>query len=658
MKVAAASVRWPDGAGMRPLAWFATLFLAVSLLTRVVLLVTARDGIGLFGLEAMRALLVGGAYDLVTLCYVATPLVLLLCLAPARLLRARLGHAAIVSLCAMLLAITYFVAVAEWTFWDEFRTRFNFIAVDYLVYTTEVIGNIRQSYPVAVILSALGLLLVATLAASRRWLRVMQPAPWSFRWRVVAAWLVVVTLSTWLVSADLKDRGANQYGNELAGNGIYQFFAAFRSASLDYARFYATLPSSEAYTIVREQLATPGSEAIDATGRSIARRIDSRGEERRHNVVLISVESLSASFSGQFGRRPSLTPQLDRIAGESLAFSQLYASGTRTVRGLEALALSVPPTPGESIVKRPGNEGLFSLAGVFNAKGYRSEFLYGGYGAFDNMTAFFGANGYEVHDRSAIPDTAIHHESIWGVADEDLYTLALDELDRAYRDGRPLFAHVMTTSNHRPYTFPEGRVDAPQGLRESAVLYSDWAIGDFLRRARTRPWFDDTVFVITADHCASSGGIAQLPVFRYRIPLWIHAPGIVGPGRVDRMVAQIDIGPTILGLLGFDYTSEFYGIDVLQHPEARQIALIGNYQRLGYLRDGVLVELSPQQRVDAVLPAYDDDVLQPAVVPDAAQVREAIAYYQTASDRFALHASVANVRPQGTSSPPRPTLAP
>ena len=119
------------------------------------------------------------------------------------------------------------------------------------------------------------------------------------------------------------------------------------------------------------------------------------------------------------------------------------------------------------------------------------------------------------------------------------------------------------------------------------MAYTDWAIGDFLRRARGKPWFDDTVFVITADHCASSGGIAQLPVFRYHIPMWIYAPGHVAPGRVDRMMAQIDIGPTVLGLLGMDYRSQLLRHRPVPARPAHAIApSIGNYQRLGYLRRG------------------------------------------------------------------------
>jgi phosphoglycerol transferase MdoB-like AlkP superfamily enzyme len=210
--------------------------------------------------------------------------------------------------------------------------------------------------------------------------------------------------------------------------------------------------------------------------------------------------------------------------------------------------------------------------------------------------------------------------------------MALREFDRDAAAGRPFFAHIMTTSNHRPYTFPQGRGPWPQGKRESAVAYTDWAIGDFLRRARTKPWFKDTVFVVTADHCASSAGIAALPVFRYHIPMWIYSPGNVAPGHYDGMMGQVDIPPTILGLLGMDYDSAFYGIDVFQQRPDR--AYVGTYQLLGYLRDDKLVQLSPHRRVDTVRPAFSKDDPQPAVPEDAALSLQAISDYETAAYRF------------------------
>lgn len=619
----------------RPLLWLGACFLAISALTRLALLIHTGSGVPASPGYWLYAFAVGLGYDLLSFVYFAWPMVLLLWLLPSRALSSRVGRGIVAGLCLLLLFALLFVAVSEWTFWEEFQTRFNFIAVDYLVYTTEVVGNIRESYPIGWIMMALAAIAIGVFVATRRWrYRLDDDSTFAGRSAVALAWLVVSVLGTWLVNADLKDRTDNAYVNELAGNGIYQFFAAYRSASLDYDRFYRSVPLPEAFAELRKQLAAPDARFVDNDPMDIARDIHNAAPERKLNVVLISVESLSAIYSGTYGRKDSLTPQLDALSKDSLVFGDLIASGTRTVRGLEALALSVPPTPGESIVKREHNEGLFSLADVFNEKGYRSEFLYGGYGAFDNMNYFFAHNGYEVHDRAQIPKSAIHHANIWGVADEDLYTMAIGEFDTAYAAGKPFFAHIMTTSNHRPYTFPAGRGPWPQGKRDSAVAYTDWAIGDFIRRARGKPWFANTVFVITADHCASSSGIAQLPAFRYRIPMWVYSPGHVAPGRFERMTGQIDIAPTILGLLGMDYRSQFYGADVLQRAPGGERAFIGTYQRLGYVRDGQLVELSPHRKVDAVRPTWDSDLPQPAIPLDSRLALQAISYYQTASYRF------------------------
>ena len=615
----------------RPLAWLGVAFLAVSFLTRLALLLATGSGVPASAGTWWYLFGVGLGYDLLTFLYLGTPLLLLLWLLPRRWLARRPGSALVGAACLLLLFAILFVAASEWTFWEEFQSRFNFIAVDYLVYTTEVIGNIRQSYPVGWILAAIAGVGLAAFVATRRWRAVRHDsARFGARTLVAGAWLATAVLGTWLVTGEMKDRTGNTYVNELAGNGIYQFFAAYRGASLDYDRFYRSLPLDEAFAQVRRSLATPDATFDGDSG--IARHIHNAAPERRLNVVLISVESLSAEYSGTYGRVPSLTPGLDALDRDSLVFGNLYASGTRTVRGLEALALSVPPTPGESIVKREHNEGLFSLADVFNAKGYVSQFLYGGYGAFDNMNEFFGSNGYEVHDRTGIGARAIHHENIWGVADEDLYTMALGVFDRDHAAGKPFFAHIMTTSNHRPYTFPEGRGPWPQGKRESAVAYTDWAIGDFLRRARAKPWFKDTLFVVTADHCASSAGIAALPVFRYHIPMWVYSPGNIAPGRFDALMGQVDIGPTLLGLLGMDYDSRFYGIDVFQRAPGR--AYVGTYQLLGYLQPGRLVQLAPHRRVDTVRPSNEFDEPQPPLPEDPAATLQAVADYQTAAYRF------------------------
>jgi phosphoglycerol transferase MdoB-like AlkP superfamily enzyme len=334
-----------------------------------------------------------------------------------------------------------------------------------------------------------------------------------------------------------------------------------------------------------------------------------------------------------FGGRNNLTPNMDRLAREGLLFTRMYATGTRTVRGLEAVTLSMPPGPGHSIVKRADNAGLFNIGAVFRDHGYDSLYVYGGYAYFDNMQAFYQGSGYTVVDRLAVAKKDIHHENIWGIADEDLFTLTLRELDQRHADGHKVFAHVMTTSNHRPYTYPNGRIDLPSKSsgRDGGVKYTDWAIGDFIERARAKPWFNDTMFVFVADHTHNGRGKTELPPENYHIPMIVYAPAHIPAGRVDAIASQIDTAPTILGLLNFNYESLFFGHDILKPGPEGERAFLSNYQTVGMYKNGRIVELRPKKRVRVVDAMTHHEVEGPEA---AALIEEAIAYYQTSSWAF------------------------
>ncbi|HEY2622892.1 MAG TPA: LTA synthase family protein [Dyella sp.] len=606
------------------------------MLTRIALLFMVGGGVPHNPLYWTYAFGIGLVYDLITFVYIAWPLVLFLWLMPQRAYVSRAGQWALYLLAAVLLCWLMFVGASELVFWGEFGTRFNFIAVDYLVYTTEVIGNIRESYPIGTWLSLLALATVVIVWLSKRGLRASDSGTrFLQRGKVVLVWLVLTVITAVAVKGTYKDRSDNAYVNELAGNGIYEFVAAFRSSHLDYSRFYLTLPQEQAFSRVRDLVKTPEATYVSDDPQDLTREIRHAGPERHLNVVLISVESLSADFLKEFGNKKDITPNLDALTRQSMFFDNLYANGTRTVRGLEALSLSVPPTPGDSIVKAHNNENLFSVANVFNNRGYQSDFVYGGYGYFDNMNYFFSHNGYRTVDRNDIAKgETIHHENVWGVADEDLYTLALKQMDSANAAGKPFFLHIMTTSNHRPFTVPANRVPQKDGTREAAVAYTDWSIADFIKRARSKPYFDDTVFVITADHCASSAGRTSVPINRYHIPLWIYAPKYISPQRVTRQMSQIDIMPTVLGLLNFSYRSRFFGADIFQLEPGRERAFPATYEKLGYLHEEALSILKPQRLFEQVRPDFDNGDAVPRTPIEQGQVDDATAYYQTAAYLF------------------------
>lgn len=621
----------------RALFWVAGLFLLANSLVRIGLLVFDADWSNALPWKLISILAVGLLYDIAALAYVLVPFSLLALVWP-NTRWGRRGHG--ISSSAMLiggLIGILFVALSEGVFWNEFSSRFNFIAVDYLIYTREVIGNIRQSYSVEWMLLLIGLISVALFFLVRKpyWQVTNADGRHFFhRLKLTGGLLTLPMLSFFAIGDSPRELLSTPSARELAGNGYYEFMRAFRNNDLDFQAFYKILPAQQAEKVVRAALSQNSNlpDRFMQGGSPIERQINAAGAMKPLNVVMVSMESLGSDFVESFGGKPGLTPNLDRFAREGLKFTRMYATGLRTVRGLEALTLSIPPTPGHAVPMRKQNKGFQTLGGVFKQQGYDPLYIYGGYSYFDNMGDFFGGNGYTVIDRSAVAPENISHETIWGVSDEDMFRQTISEIDARVAVGKRVFAHVMTTSNHRPFTYPDGRIDIPSGTsREGAVKYSDWAIGQFIKEASAKPWFGQTIFVLIADHTSNGRGRTDLPPENYLIPFIIYAPGLVQRGEVDVMASQIDLAPTLLALLNFSYQSQFFGHDILAYGKNHQRAFMANYLTVGYMQDGMVVELSPKRRVRVV-----DATTGKAIRLDDARakkiIEQAVSHYQLAAD--------------------------
>ena len=426
-------------------------------------------------------------------------------------------------------------------------------------------------------------------------------------------------LSFFLYEPKITDIKDNNYLSELSKNGLYNLFSAFNHNALDYPELYKTRDIQTGLNNL--------SKYIDGST-TFTRNIKASGPKKDYNIVLITVESLSSEFIGVDYDKIPLTPVLTDLIKKSLYFNNFYATGTRTIRGLEAISLSTPPLPGQSILRRKDNENLFSIASVLNKENYDTKFIYGGYGYFDNMNYFFSNNGFKIWDRNNIPKDEVTFSNVWGISDEDLYLQAINQADNSYKDKKKFFSLIMTTSNHRPYTYPDGKINIPsKSNRQGGVKYTDYAIGEFLKIARTKPWFDNTIFIITADHCAGSAGKTALPPEKYHIPLFIYAPKIIQPGIINKMASQIDIAPTILSLLNISYKSQFFGSDILSKDY--QNAFISTFQKLGYIEKNKLIVLTPGKMSKTYNISKNNDITE-AEKEDKELTNRAIDYYQSA----------------------------
>ncbi len=611
---------------------FAAGFLGISLLTRVVLLVKSWPVLEFSARDYLKVFAGGCFFDLLTLTYMAVPVIAYLIIFPDKIFRRKWHRPVLYSVLFFFFYLWIFDIFAEYYFFEEFGTRFNFIAVDYLVYTNTILKDIWQSYPVIPILAVTAAVsLFAVWCGKKTMDRSLRSASTiRSRLRVGAMFIALPLISYAGVDSSWARFSDDNYVNELGNNGMYNLFAAFLHNRIDYPVFYPVIPDEEAWQGLKSALKEEKTRFTGERMFDVEREIRNPGPEKRLNVILIVEESLSAEYLGVFGNRENLTPNLDRLARESLFFTNFYATGTRTDRGLEAITLSIPPTPGRSAIKRPHNENMFSWGSLMREKGYATEFLYSGYGYFDNMNYFFSHNGFEAVDRLKFKKEEIHFENAWGVCDEDLFDKALGEFDMIHERRRPFFALIMTTSNHRPFTYPDGRVPLPsRSGRHGGVQYADYALGRFLEAARQKPWFSDSIFVVVADHCADSAGHMVLPVHHYHIPLFIYAPGRFAPREIDVLSSQIDVAPTVLGLLNFSYTTRFFGRDIRSTPPGQGRAFIGTYQKLGYLK-GNRLTLLDVKRERAAYEFKREGQEQKPVSIDPGLLNEGISYYQGA----------------------------
>lgn len=631
---------------------FVLWFLILSTTLRLILFAWAYRESSHNLLTSLGTLLTGLVFDIGTISFIVLPALIYYLLIPNKWHGNVMDRFVIWFFAILLTFLLVFTFVAEITFWDEFKSRFNFIAVDYLVYTYEVISNIQESYPLPMMIICISIFvfLVLLLFYKIKAFTTTFTQRASLKDRSIATALcisVCIFFTLFIKNAD-AEWSSNRYNAEIAKSGIYSFFAAFRNNQLTYGEFYTTISDKDAFDLIKHKL-NASDHAVVKDELSIHRTIQSVSDNApiKPNVILILVESLSASFMKEFGDTNSITPFLDSVAQRSICFKNLYATGNRTVRGMEAMTLSIPPTPGQSIVKRPENQDLFTVSNVFKSKSYQSNFFYGGDGYFDNMNAYFGGNGFTIYDRGRgsilgdyikttrhhIADNEVTFENAWGICDDDIFSKMTKVADEHYKLNELFFNFVMTTSNHRPYTYPGNAIDVPSGTgRNGAVKYTDYAISKMLEAAKSKPWFKNTVFIIIADHCASSAGKDEIDIENYHIPaLIINLPEKMNQ-KIEKLCSQIDLFPTFFSMLNWNYESDFFGEDVLS-PGYEERALVGTYRKLALIKKDKVMILSDQKKQSFYSWSKTDNSLRPLPM-DNAFLKETISWYQTADYLF------------------------
>ena len=488
----------------------------------------------------------------------------------------------------------------------EYDLRPNRLFVEYLIYPKEISAMLWSGYKLEIFIAS-STLVIATIVALKLFRSQWQEhSSASLALRSISI-VLLISLSVVGARSSFGHRPINpamvafstdHLINDLILNSTYSVGFAINGLGAEKSseRYYGKMDDSEVLEVVRQSSNLQGAQYQDPSAPTSTYR-QATGKASGKNIVILLQESLGARYVGALGGLP-LTPHLDKLMQEGWNFTNLYATGTRSVRGIEAVLAGFTPTPSRSVVKLSKSQtNFFTMASMLTEQGYHSQFIYGGESHFDNMKSFFLGNGFsDIVDGPRFEK--IDFEASWGASDEDLYDQAHFEFERLAKGDKPFFSLVFTSSNHSPYDFPEGKIelydDEPQ-TRNNAAKYADHALGAFLEKAKKSSYWKDTIFIVVADHDSRVHGASLVPIEYFRVPGLIFGEGIE-PKIDSRLVSHIDLAPTLLSLAGVSGNTPMLGHDLTREvPVEKQRAMMQYDKNFAYMTTESITVLQPEK---------------------------------------------------------------
>ena len=559
---------------LKPIFSFFLIGLSITTISRILLFFVFKERV-VENPNYGQLFLIGLRFDLILMCYIAFLPTVLISLLPDSVLKHFKKFFNFYFIFFLFLFLLMELSTLD--FINQYDTRPNRLFLDYLIYPKEVVGTLLKSYLPSLIITTI-LLGIALFFAFKHGKKIFYPQESNYKTKLLL-FLVVAFFLFWGARGSLTSKRpinasnaifcSDQMTNSLGLNSLYTVaFAAYSMKNEGDVKKYGKMDELEAYKRVKKYMDVtefiPGEVPFLHLQKPDA-------PQPKYNVVIFLQESLGAEYVGCLNGLP-LTPELDKLSKEGLLFTNLYCTGTRSVRGIEQVTAGFLPNPSESIVKLSGSQqGFFTLADAFGRQNYDTSFIYGGMANFDNMASFFNGNGF----KNIIDETDFDNDGkkyamkgTWGYSDEDLAVKA----NEYYKNlgNKPFFSLMFSTSNHEPFEFPEGRIqlyEQPKNSVHNAMKYADFSIGKFFELAKKESYYKNTIFVVIADHNTRTYGKNLVPVNKFHIPALIIAPNVDKGITYDNLASQMDIPSTVLALSGITTKSPMPGRNLLKLPK-------------------------------------------------------------------------------------------
>lgn len=629
---------------LKPIFNFMIIGLIIMTLSRIVLFFLYRDRIDETE-NYWHIFPIGLRFDLIILCYISFLPAVLICLLPDKFLQKIKKFLNIYFLFFLFLFLLMELSTPD--FVAQYDTRPNRLFLDYLIYPKEVMGTLLKSYLPSLIFTTI-FLGVAIYFGYKKGKKLFYPSAQDYKTKLILFPLVAFLLFFGARSSLTSKRPINasnavfstdQLTNCVGLNSFYTVaFAAYSLKNEDNAaKMYGKMDANEAYDRVKKYMTASSQDFTDAALPLLHNQNPDSLREKPYNLVIFLQESLGAEYVGSLGGKP-LTPNFDKLANEGLLFTNLYCTGTRSVRGIEAVVTGFLPSPSESVVKLSNSQsGFFTLAELLKDKGYDTSFIYGGSANFDNMASFFNGNGFEnIVDEQDFDNDGKKYafKGTWGYSDEDLATKANDYFKS--QKNKPFFSLMFSTSNHEPFEFPDGRIklfDKKKNTVNNAMKYADFSIGKFFELAKKEDYFKNTVFIVIADHNTRTYGKHLVPIKKFRIPALIIGPQVPKGEKYAKLSSQIDIPPTLLSMIGMKVQTPMPGRNIHDiKPETKGRAIM-QFHDINAFRVEDQVVIMQRNKKPLQFKIENDSVLTPMKL-DEELAKDALAHVTAASDLY------------------------
>ncbi|MBO6026217.1 MAG: LTA synthase family protein [Bacteroidales bacterium] len=538
---------------------------------------------GLYG----RALVMGWRFDTVVSCYLLAIPAIMMVIGELAHIKKHEYYRVIHVLLVVGFLIAFFACAVDVPFFSYFYNRLNAVAINEIDSIGIVVDMIFSDLVYVAGLLAYAALAVGYIFLMRRVYRGLLrdrledrlPLGWAIPVSVVLLLAVFVGMRGRLSKKSPIRVGTayfcnNGFLNQLGLNPVFTFVKSAEDISKASNRPIALTTPEKALETYEAERALPLDSTLMPEGLSLPL-------PEGTNVVLVIMESMTVDNTGLFYPEHSLTPHLDSLMAHGLVFTECYSAGIHTYNGIYSALYSHPALLSRHTMKHTTMPVMHGLPQQLHDVGYRNLFFLTHDEDYDNMRGFLMANGFdEVIGQSCYPSEEI--VGTWGVPDHVLFDHVVERCNAAVAQG-PFFVAVMTCSDHTPYIIPTNIDFKPKNieLSQKAVEYADWAIGRFMENASRQPWFENTLFVFVADHGAAKPFAYDVSLPYHHIPLLYYAPKYIAPCRTDRLALQLDLAPTLTGMLPYEVENRALGLDLLR--QKRRFAYFSSDDKISVL---------------------------------------------------------------------------